>query len=242
MDFWIFFCAGFRRQLHANTASRRRILLSPILPVFAAKPPPHLAAGGSPQNRSHHTAKRSREAATATCTGNATGQLPIGYETRGTFALPLALYNRLRGNRCLNLTGLQTVTNFDNHGRFPSPILPMSASVSPLRALAGSPSFPQLEQEILQFWDDNDIYHESLRRRADCPSFVFYEGPPTANGMPHPGHCLTRSIKDVFPRYKTMRGLSLRAESGLGYARVAGRSRSRQRDGDPQQRGNRSLR
>ncbi len=90
----------------------------------------------------------------------------------------------------------------------------MSASLSPLRALAGSPSFPSLEQEILQFWDDNDIYHESLRRRADCPSFVFYEGPPTANGMPHPGHCLTRSIKDVFPRYKTMRGYRCERKAG----------------------------
>ena len=90
----------------------------------------------------------------------------------------------------------------------------MSTSTSPLRALGGSPSFPQLEQEILQFWDDNDIYLESLRRRADCPSFVFYEGPPTANGMPHPGHCLTRSIKDVFPRYKTMRGYRCERKAG----------------------------
>ena len=46
------------------------------------------------------------------------------------------------------------------------------------------------------------------------PSFVFYEGPPTANGMPHPGHCLTRSIKDVFPRYKTMRGYRCERKAG----------------------------
>jgi isoleucyl-tRNA synthetase len=78
----------------------------------------------------------------------------------------------------------------------------------------GSPSFPALEQEILQFWEDNQIYQESLRRRADCPSFVFFEGPPTANGMPHPGHCLTRSIKDVFPRYKTMRGYRCERKAG----------------------------
>ena len=92
--------------------------------------------------------------------------------------------------------------------------LPMSASVSPLRALAGSPRFPELEQEILRFWDDHEIYHESLRRRSDAPSFVFYEGPPTANGLPHPGHCLTRSIKDVFPRYKTMRGFRCERKAG----------------------------
>ena len=90
----------------------------------------------------------------------------------------------------------------------------MSASVSPFRAPSGSPKFPELEQEILKFWDENDIYKQSLQRRADAPSFVFFEGPPTANGMPHPGHCLTRSIKDVFPRYKTMRGYRCERKAG----------------------------
>ena len=86
--------------------------------------------------------------------------------------------------------------------------------MSAIRALAGSPSFPKLEQEILEFWDKNEIYQESLRQREGAPSFVFYEGPPTANGMPHPGHCLTRSIKDVFPRYKTMRGFRCERKAG----------------------------
>jgi isoleucyl-tRNA synthetase len=90
----------------------------------------------------------------------------------------------------------------------------MPASVSPLRPLAGSPNFPELEQEILKFWDEQEIYHQSLRRRRDCPAFVFFEGPPTANGLPHPGHCLTRSIKDVFPRYKTMRGYRCERKAG----------------------------
>ena len=90
----------------------------------------------------------------------------------------------------------------------------MSTSVSPFSAPAGSPNFPSLEKEVLQFWEDNDIYHRSLTQRADCPSFVFFEGPPTANGMPHPGHCLTRSIKDVFPRYKTMRGFRCERKAG----------------------------
>jgi isoleucyl-tRNA synthetase len=90
----------------------------------------------------------------------------------------------------------------------------MSASVSPFRSAAGSPSFPALEEEILQFWDDNEVYQRSLQRRADGPAFVFYEGPPTANGMPHPGHCLTRSIKDLFPRYKTMRGYRCERKAG----------------------------
>ncbi|QDT05693.1 Isoleucine--tRNA ligase [Rubripirellula lacrimiformis] len=85
---------------------------------------------------------------------------------------------------------------------------------SPLRAPEGSPNFPALEQDVLKFWDDNDIYGQSLAARADGPSFVFYEGPPTANGMPHPGHCLTRSIKDVFPRYKTMKGFRCERKAG----------------------------
>ncbi len=90
----------------------------------------------------------------------------------------------------------------------------MSEPVSPFRAPSGSPKFPELEKEVLQFWDDNDIYKQSLQRRSDSPSFVFFEGPPTANGMPHPGHCLTRAIKDVFPRYKTMRGFRCERKAG----------------------------
>lgn len=66
--------------------------------------------------------------------------------------------------------------------------------------------FPAAEREILRFWDENRIFEKSLKQREGAPIFVFYEGPPTANGLPHPGHCLTRTIKDVFPRYKTMTG------------------------------------
>ncbi|PQO42183.1 isoleucine--tRNA ligase [Blastopirellula marina] len=67
-------------------------------------------------------------------------------------------------------------------------------------------SFPAMETKILEYWQENQIYEKSLEARAGGKPFVFYEGPPTANGMPHPGHCLTRAIKDVFPRYRTMRG------------------------------------
>src|SRR5512144_3120428 len=66
--------------------------------------------------------------------------------------------------------------------------------------------FPASERKVLRFWDEHDIYAKSLKQREGAPVFVFYEGPPTANGLPHPGHCLTRTIKDVFPRYKTMTG------------------------------------
>ncbi len=89
-----------------------------------------------------------------------------------------------------------------------------SKSASAFGAVSASPSFPKLEEEVLAFWDEQQIYEKSLARRADAPTFVFFEGPPTANGMPHPGHCLTRAIKDVFPRYKTMRGYRCERKAG----------------------------
>ena len=66
--------------------------------------------------------------------------------------------------------------------------------------------FPAAERRVLRFWDENRIPDKALAAREGGERFVFYEGPPTSNGMPHPGHCLTRTIKDVFPRYRTMRG------------------------------------
>jgi len=72
--------------------------------------------------------------------------------------------------------------------------------------VSNSLNFPEEEARILQFWEENDIYQKSLEQRRDSEPFVFFEGPPTANGLPHPGHCLTRAMKDLFPRYKTMTG------------------------------------
>jgi isoleucyl-tRNA synthetase len=74
--------------------------------------------------------------------------------------------------------------------------------------------FPASEREMLEFWERNDIYAKSLKQREGAPSFVFYEGPPTANGLPHPGHCLTRIIKDLFPRYRTMTGYYCHRKGG----------------------------
>ncbi|MGA2616647.1 MAG: class I tRNA ligase family protein [Thermoguttaceae bacterium] len=67
---------------------------------------------------------------------------------------------------------------------------------------------------MIRFWKERQIYEKSLSARAGRPEFVFYEGPPTANGLPHPGHCLTRAIKDLFPRYKTMRGFHCQRKAG----------------------------
>lgn len=72
--------------------------------------------------------------------------------------------------------------------------------------VSSNPSFSELERKVQSFWDENGIEERALQQRADAPRYVFFEGPPTANGMPHPGHCLTRAMKDLFPRYQTMRG------------------------------------
>ena len=71
------------------------------------------------------------------------------------------------------------------------------------------PSFPALEQDVLEYWQANDTFRASIAQRADAPEFVFCDGPPFANGLPHYGHLLTGYVKDVVPRYKTMRGFKV---------------------------------
>ena len=78
----------------------------------------------------------------------------------------------------------------------------------------GKPDLPALEASIASLWRENDTYRKSLDQRRGAPRFVFFEGPPTANGMPHPGHCLTRTIKDLYPRYRTMRGQYCERKAG----------------------------
>ena len=65
--------------------------------------------------------------------------------------------------------------------------------------------FPELEKEILQFWRDEQIFQKSIDQRPEDRPFIFYDGPPFATGLPHYGHLLAGTIKDVIPRYKTMR-------------------------------------
>jgi isoleucyl-tRNA synthetase len=67
-------------------------------------------------------------------------------------------------------------------------------------------NFPEVEAAIQRFWKQNRVFEQSLTLRELCPKFIFNEGPPTANGLPHNGHVLTRVFKDVFLRYRTMRG------------------------------------
>ena len=66
--------------------------------------------------------------------------------------------------------------------------------------------FKQREARVLDFWKKNDIFRKSIAQREGCPTYMFFDGPPTANGKPHIGHVLTRVIKDTFPRYHTMKG------------------------------------
>src|ERR1700722_7088444 len=70
----------------------------------------------------------------------------------------------------------------------------------------GSPRFPQIEEQILGLWAGADTFERSVEGRPRDDEFVFYDGPPFANGLPHYGHLLTGYVKDVVPRYRTMQG------------------------------------
>lgn len=67
-------------------------------------------------------------------------------------------------------------------------------------------SIPERELEILVFWEKEEIFSKSLQQRQNCPLFSFYDGPPFATGLPHYGHLLTGTIKDVVGRYASMKG------------------------------------
>ena len=70
------------------------------------------------------------------------------------------------------------------------------------------------EEEILKYWEKEDIFQKSMKNREGAKKFVFFEGPPTANGTPHPGHVLTKAMKDLIPRYKTMCGYHVGRKAG----------------------------
>ncbi len=78
-----------------------------------------------------------------------------------------------------------------------------------------SMNFLDREKEVLNFWKDNDVFPKSIEQNEGKEEFSFYDGPPTANGMPHIGHVLTRVIKDIIPRYKTMKGYHVLRKAGF---------------------------
>ncbi|NTV31449.1 isoleucine--tRNA ligase [candidate division WWE3 bacterium] len=77
-----------------------------------------------------------------------------------------------------------------------------------------TPHFPDLEKETLQWWEKEHIFRKTLEKTKEGTPFIFYEGPPTANGKPHIGHVLGRSYKDLFPRFKTMQGYHVPRKAG----------------------------
>ncbi|GHU44218.1 isoleucine--tRNA ligase [Clostridia bacterium] len=75
-------------------------------------------------------------------------------------------------------------------------------------------NFTEREKQIGSFWKENQIFEKSMEQRKDCETYTFYDGPPTANGKPHIGHVLTRVIKDMIPRYQTMKGKYVPRKAG----------------------------
>ncbi|MBR5275691.1 MAG: isoleucine--tRNA ligase [Bacteroidaceae bacterium] len=75
-------------------------------------------------------------------------------------------------------------------------------------------NLPQINKEVLKEWDENDVFTKSMTEREGAPSFVFYEGPPSANGMPGIHHVMARAIKDTFCRFKTMKGFQVKRKAG----------------------------
>ena len=79
---------------------------------------------------------------------------------------------------------------------------------------SGSPRFPDLEVEVLDYWDRDGTFPASIAQRDGAEEYVFYDGPPFANGLPHYGHLLTGYVKDIVPRYQTMRGFKVERRFG----------------------------
>ena len=82
------------------------------------------------------------------------------------------------------------------------------------RKVSADLSFVDREKAIVEFWKKNGIFEKSIEHRDGCERFTFYDGPPTANGKPHIGHVLTRAIKDLIPRYRTMKGYKVLRKAG----------------------------
>ncbi len=86
--------------------------------------------------------------------------------------------------------------------------------MSGFRPVDSKQSFPALEEEVLERWRRDDVFHQQLARREGAETWSFYEGPPTANGIPHAAHVLSRVFKDIYPRYKAMAGYQVPRKGG----------------------------
>jgi len=86
--------------------------------------------------------------------------------------------------------------------------------LSMYKKVSSSLNFVGMEEETLKFWKENDIFKKTEEQTKDCECFTLYDGPPTANGKPHIGHVVTRVVKDLIPRYKTMKGYNVLRKAG----------------------------
>ena len=77
--------------------------------------------------------------------------------------------------------------------------------------------FAKQEEEILEFWEKNDVFKKSIENRKDAEEFVLFDGPPFATGLPHFGHFVPGTIKDIIPRYKTMKGYKVPRRFGWDF-------------------------
>ena len=91
-------------------------------------------------------------------------------------------------------------------------------------SVAPNPSFPNMEETVLKYWDKDDTFNKSVERNPSGDhsqnEFVFFDGPPFANGLPHYGHLLTGYAKDVIPRYQTMKGAARSIVCSVGIRTV----------------------
>ena len=85
---------------------------------------------------------------------------------------------------------------------------------TPDESVPPSPTFPSIEEQVLAYWREDDTFRASVDQREGAPEWVFYDGPPFANGLPHYGHLLTGYAKDLFPRFQTMRGKQVHRRFG----------------------------
>ena len=82
------------------------------------------------------------------------------------------------------------------------------------KSVEPKPDFPKQEEEILKFWEENKTFKKSIEQRSKAEEFVFFDGPPFATGLPHFGHFIPSTIKDIIPRYQTMRGKKVERRFG----------------------------
>ena len=78
-------------------------------------------------------------------------------------------------------------------------------------------NLPELADEVSEFWKENNIFEKSISNREGSKPFVFYEGPPSANGLPGIHHVMARTLKDIFCRYKTLKGFKVDRKAGWGH-------------------------